>query len=138
MSASLAPAIDYHLRYYEEGEDGTLMQMYDSPEAVRQDTATLHVASVELAAELLVFAAIRSIGAGTRAPIGCARSCTRWESRKEYDLETSAGGHTWEYYNHMAPTAMQYIADRLEREALADRLRWFVRGGRSVTSAPSR
>ena len=41
--AAMSPAIDHQVRYYEEGEDGTLAEMYDSPEAMRQDTATLHV-----------------------------------------------------------------------------------------------
>ena len=40
--AALAPAIDYQQRFYDEGEE-TLPQMYPDAEAVRQDTATLHV-----------------------------------------------------------------------------------------------
>jgi S-formylglutathione hydrolase FrmB len=36
----------------------------------------------------------------------------------EYDLETRAGGHSWEYYDHQAEKALAFIADRLERERL--------------------
>ncbi len=34
----------------------------------------------------------------------------------EHDLETSAGGHSWAYYNHMAPRAVGFLAERLEQE----------------------
>jgi S-formylglutathione hydrolase FrmB len=36
----------------------------------------------------------------------------------EADLSTSAGGHGWEYYQHMAPRAVGFLAERLERERL--------------------
>lgn len=36
----------------------------------------------------------------------------------EHDLETSAGGHGWEYYNHMAPKALEFVAQRLDQERL--------------------
>jgi len=36
----------------------------------------------------------------------------------ECDLETTAGGHTWEYFNHMAPRAIDFLAEALERERL--------------------
>ena len=34
------------------------------------------------------------------------------------DLETSGGGHGFEYYNRMAATALQFIVDALDRERL--------------------
>jgi hypothetical protein len=34
------------------------------------------------------------------------------------DLETAAGGHGWEYYEHMAPAALRFIVEALERERL--------------------
>jgi pimeloyl-ACP methyl ester carboxylesterase len=33
----------------------------------------------------------------------------------ERDLETAAGGHTWDYFNHMAPKALQHIASSLQK-----------------------
>jgi len=115
--AALAPAIDYQLRYYEEGEEGTLAQMYDSPEDVRQDTATLHV---------------HPLNWPVHTWFCCDPTDLRWYDSAERlrsklvasgiphecDLETEAGGHHWAYYNAMAPTAVGFIATRLERERL--------------------
>ncbi len=115
--AALSPAIDHQVRYYEEGEDGTLALMYDSPEAVRQDTATLHVHPLNWPRNVWFC---------------CDPVDYRWHESTErlrsklaaigiphdYDLQTSAGGHSWEYYNHMAPQAIGYIVERLERERL--------------------
>ncbi len=36
----------------------------------------------------------------------------------EHDLETSGGGHSFEYYSRMAPKALSFIAARLESERL--------------------
>ena len=33
-----------------------------------------------------------------------------------HDLETSAGGHSFDYYASMAPRAISFIADALEQE----------------------
>ena len=30
------------------------------------------------------------------------------------DLDTSAGGHSWGYFNHMAPTAVDFVARKLK------------------------
>ena len=35
----------------------------------------------------------------------------------EYDLETSAGGHGFGYYSHMAPRAIEFLVKRLEQES---------------------
>jgi pimeloyl-ACP methyl ester carboxylesterase len=113
---ALAPAIDYQLRYYEE-EEGTLAQMYESPEAVRQDTATLHVHPLNWPRNVWFC---------------CDPTDRRWHESTERlrsklaaigiphdcDLVTEAGGHTWAYYDHMAPKAIGYIMERLEREQL--------------------
>lgn len=115
--AALAPAIDYQLRFYEEGEDGTLAEMYDSPEQIRQDTATLHVHPLNWPRNIWFC---------------CDPVDYRWHESTDrlrsklaaigiphdYDLSTSAGGHGWEYYNHMAPAALRHIVERLESERL--------------------
>ena len=114
--AALAPAVDYQIRI-EDYEDETLPLMYADPEEARQDTALLHIhplnwprhqffccdplddrwwnSSDRLAMKL------RSLG----VPFEC-------------DLETSAGGHGFEYYNHMAERAIGFLVERLEKERL--------------------
>jgi S-formylglutathione hydrolase FrmB len=113
--AAISPAIDYHLRWNEGDE--TLPQMYPDPEAARQDTATLHV---------------HPLNWPRNTWFCCDPADTRWHESADrlhmklsalgiphdYDLETSAGGHGFSYYNHMAPRAIAFLAERLERERL--------------------
>ena len=33
------------------------------------------------------------------------------------DLETQAGGHSWNYFNHMAGRAIRFLADGLDQES---------------------
>ena len=115
--AAMSPAIDYQVRYYEEGEDGTLAEMYDSPEAVRQDTATLHVHPLNWPRNMWFCC--------DPADYRWHESTERLRSKlvalgipHESDLETTAGGHTWDYYNHMAAKAVCFLVERLERERL--------------------
>ncbi len=114
--AAMAPAIDYQVRWNEGDE--LLQQMYDDPEQIRQDTATLHVHPLNWP---------RSIW------YCCDPADRRWHDSSdklrmklnalgiphECDLETTGGAHSFEYYNRMAPRAMQFIAERLERARLS-------------------
>ena len=113
--AAISPAIDYHLRWNEGDE--TLPQMYPDPEAARQDTAILHVHPLNWPRNIW---------------FSCDPADARWHDSAdrlhmklqalgiphEYDLESSAGGHGFDYYNHMAPRAITFLAERLERERL--------------------
>ena len=114
--AALSPAIDYQVRY-DDPEDETIAAMYPSAEAVRQDTATLHVHPLNWPRNLWFC---------------CDPVDYRWhESAQklrsklqalgiphEVDLETSGGGHGWDYYNRLAPVAFAFLWERLERERL--------------------
>jgi S-formylglutathione hydrolase FrmB len=114
ISAALAPAIDYQMRFNQPDEE-TLPQMYPDAESARQDTATLHV---------------HPLNWPRHTWFCCDPVDHRWQDSAqklrmklsalgimhECDLETSAGGHSWHYYNHMAPRALAFIAERLERE----------------------
>ncbi len=113
--AAISPAIDYQI-CFAEGDEG-LAQMYTDAEQVRQDTATLHVHPLNWPRNIWFC---------------CDPADARWHESAdklrmklnalgiphERDLETSAGGHSFEYYNHMAPKAIGFIAERLERERL--------------------
>ena len=35
----------------------------------------------------------------------------------ESDLETSSGGHSWDYFNSMARRVISFVSDRLEQES---------------------
>ena len=115
VAAAISPAIDYHLRM-DEGDE-TLPLMYADREAARQDTATLHVHPLNWP---------RSVW------FACDPVDLRWHEAAdrlrmkmsalgiphEHDLETSGGGHSFEYYSRMAPAALNFVAARLESERL--------------------
>lgn len=113
--AAISPAIDFQRRVREG--DPILMETYGDPESARQDTVILH---------------IHPLNWPRHQFFCCDPTDPHWfESSDrlrmklsslgvpfEYDLETTAGGHGFDYYNHMAPRAVGYLADALERERL--------------------
>jgi len=112
--AAVSPAIDYQIRFYDDDEV-TIPQMYSDPEEVRQDTATLHVHPLNWPRNIWFC----SDPADDRWHESAERLHMKLYSlgiMHESDLETSAGGHGWNYYNHMAPKAVGFLAERLEQE----------------------
>ncbi len=111
--AALSPAIDYYTRY-DEGDE-TIPLMYPDPEAARQDSAILHVHPLNWPRNMFFC---------------CDPDDARWYDSSdrlrmklyslgipyECDLETSAGGHSWSYYNHMLPNVFAFMLKRLEQE----------------------
>ena len=113
---AISPAIDYHNRMA-EGIDETLPLMYGDPEEARQDTATLHIHPLNW----------------PRHQFFCCdpQDLRWWESVDrlkmklaslgvpyECDLETTAGGHGFAYYNHMAERVIGFLTKRLDEERL--------------------
>ena len=111
--AAISPAIDYHVRM-DEGDE-TLIQMYADRESARQDTATLHVHPLNWPRNLWFCCDpidVRWHESADRlrmklAALGIPFAC---------DLETSGGGHGFEYYQRMAADAVGFIAERLDTE----------------------
>jgi S-formylglutathione hydrolase FrmB len=114
VTAAIAPAIDYYLRWNEGDE--TLPEMYSDAEAARQDTATLHVHPLNWPHSIWFC---------------CDPVDYRWHNSAdklrmklgalgipfECDLETGGQGHGFEYYSRMAPAAMRFLVERLEAES---------------------
>jgi poly(3-hydroxybutyrate) depolymerase len=114
--AAISPAIDFQKRI-EEGVDPGLDFMYRDAEDARQDTALLH---------------IHPLNWPRNQFFCCDPADVRWHDSAdrlrmklsslgvpfECDLETEAGGHSFEYASHMAPRAIGFIAKRLEQERL--------------------
>jgi S-formylglutathione hydrolase FrmB len=111
---AISPAIDYQKRII-EGIDPGLDAMYRDAEDARQDTATLHIHPLNWPRNQFFCcdpADLRWHDSADRLrmklwSIGVPHEC---------DLETSAGGHSFEYASHMAERTIGYIADRLEQE----------------------
>jgi S-formylglutathione hydrolase FrmB len=114
--AAISPAVDYQKRI-EEGVDPGLDVMYRDAEDARQDTATLH---------------IHPLNWPRNQFFCCDPADVRWHDSAdrlrmklwslgvpyECDLETEAGGHSFEYASHMAARAVGFLAQRLEQERL--------------------
>ncbi|MEX2092563.1 MAG: alpha/beta hydrolase-fold protein [Pirellulales bacterium] len=114
--AAIAPSIDFQKRI-DEGIDPGLDEMYRDAEDARQDTATLH---------------IHPLNWPRNQFFCCDPTDYRWHESAdrlrmklwslgvpfESELETVAGGHSFEYAAHMAPRAIGFLAERLERERL--------------------
>ncbi len=111
--AAIAPAIDFHLRLREGDE--VLQAMYRDVEDARQDTAILHVHPLRWPRHIWFCCDPldeRWFDGSDRlhmklASMGMPHAC---------DLETSAGGHGWAYYEHMAPAAIEHLVQGLEQE----------------------
>jgi len=111
--AAISPAIDYH-QWWRQG-DPILQEMYESSESARQDTVLLHIHPLNWPRNQFFCCdptddewydgndRLRMKLASLGVPFDC-------------DLETIAGGHGYQYYERMAPTAIEYISQRLQRE----------------------
>jgi pimeloyl-ACP methyl ester carboxylesterase len=112
--AAISPAIDFQIRWREGDE--TLRSMYDDEETARQDTATLHVHPLNWPRNIWFCcdpADYRWFDSADRLrmkllALGIPHEC---------DLTTTGGGHGWRYYDRLAPAAISFIAERLDRES---------------------
>ncbi len=112
--AAIAPAIDFQKRI-DEGIDPGLLEMYGDAEEARQDSALLH---------------IHPLNWPRNQFFCCDPADLRWHDSVdrlrmklwslgvpfECDLETTAGGHSFEYASHMAERIISFLAARLEQE----------------------
>jgi pimeloyl-ACP methyl ester carboxylesterase len=110
--AALAPMVDFQNWY---GRGLPLDAMYDSAEGARQDTATLLVHPLNWPRHQLLMC-----DPGDREWFeGTERLASKLSSTGipfETDFTTRHGGHSWEYFNHIAPAALRFIHERLEQE----------------------
>jgi S-formylglutathione hydrolase len=111
--AAISPAIEYHELY---GRGEPLDEMYDSKEQCRQDTAPMHVHPSQFPPHVFfcIDPADREWFRGNDrlheklAALGVAH---------EIDFTTRAGGHSWDYYNHMADRAVHFLYAGLDQES---------------------
>jgi S-formylglutathione hydrolase FrmB len=114
--AAISPAVDFQKRIV-EGVDPGLEYMYRDAEDARQDSALLHVHPLNWPRNQFFC---------------CDPTDVRWHDSAdrlrmklsslgvpfECDLETTGGGHSFEYASRMAERAVGFIAKRLEQERL--------------------
>jgi pimeloyl-ACP methyl ester carboxylesterase len=110
--AAISPAIDFHRLY---GQGLPLDQMFSSAEEARQETAILKIHPLNWPKHQLVVCDPKDehwYESSERLMLKLHSSGIPFDS----DFQTSAGGHSWTYFNHMALKVVKYLAEGLEQE----------------------
>lgn len=107
--AAISPAVDFHTWY---GRGLPLDEMFSSAEQARQETATLNIHPLNWPKQQLF------VCDPTDADWfeGCERLASKLASMGipfERDLETVAGGHSWEYFDSQAERVIGFVAEKL-------------------------
>ena len=115
--AAISPAIDHQKRMEDPEENEPLFDMYDDPEHCRQDTALLHIHPLNWPRHQFFCCD------PTDYPWADSADRLRMKLGSlgvpfQADLETSAGGHGFEYYCAMAEKAIGFIVSSLQSERL--------------------
>jgi len=111
--AALSPAIDYYELY---GQGTPLDDMYDSKEQCRQDTVLLHVHPSRFPPHIF-FCIDPDDLRWYRGNDRLQEKLAALGIPHELDLSTRAGGHSWEYFNHMAERVERFIYSGLQQES---------------------
>jgi poly(3-hydroxybutyrate) depolymerase len=117
--AAIAPAIEYHDLY---GQGTPIDAMYDSKEQCRQDTAIMHIHPSRFPPH--IFFCIDPDDVSQFHGCNWYRGNDRLHEKlsalgvsHQLDLTTRAGGHSWDYFNHMAERAVRFVHQGLENES---------------------
>jgi S-formylglutathione hydrolase len=111
--AAISPALDYHDLY---GQGTPLDEMYDSKEQCRQDTALMHVPPFHPPPHIF-FGIDPGDTAWYRGNDRLHEKLNALGVPHTLDLGTRAGGHSWDYFNHMADRAVRFVHAGLEQES---------------------
>jgi S-formylglutathione hydrolase len=111
--AAISAAIDYHELY---GQGTTIDDMYDSMEQCRQDSAILHVHPTRYPPHIF-FCIDPDDTNWYRGNDRLHEKLNALGIPHECDLMTHGGGHSWEYFNHMADRVEKFIRAGLEHES---------------------
>jgi S-formylglutathione hydrolase len=111
--AALAPAIEYHELY---GQGTPLDEMYDSKEQCRQDSAIMHVPPHHPPPHIF-FCIDPADSRWFRGNDRLHEKLNALGVPHEIDLTTRAGGHSWDYFNHMAERVERFVHAGLEQES---------------------
>jgi len=111
--AAIAAAVDYHELY---GQGTPLDEMYDSKEQCRQDTVLLHVHPSHYPPHIF-FGIDPEDERWFRGNDRLHEKLTALGIPHEIDVTTQAGGHSWDYFNHMAERVVRFLYAGLEHES---------------------
>ncbi len=111
--ASISPAIEYHEWY---GQGTPIDEMYDSKEQCRQDTAPMHLHPSKYPPHIFYCIDPTDV-AWHRGNDRLHEKLSALGVPHQLDLTTQAGGHSWDYFNHMAERAVRFVYQGLEHES---------------------
>ena len=106
-------ALDYHDLY---GQGMPLDDLYESKEQCRQDTAILHVHPAQYPGHIF-FCVDPDDERWFRGNDRLHEKLSALGMPHEADLTTRAGGHSWDYFNHMAERVERFIVAGLEEQS---------------------
>jgi len=107
--AGISPAIEYHELH---GQGYTLDAMYESKEHCRQDTVPMHIHPSEYPPHIF-FCIDPDDADWHRGNDRLHEKLRALGVLHECDLTTEAGGHSWQYFNHMAERAIRFVYEGL-------------------------
>jgi S-formylglutathione hydrolase FrmB len=110
--AAIAPAVEYHELY---GQGTPIDDMYDSKEQCRQDTAPMHIHPSKFPPH--IFYCIDPADAWYRGSDRLHEKLSALGVPHQLDMTTRAGGHSWNYFNHMAERVLRFVYQGLEQES---------------------
>jgi S-formylglutathione hydrolase len=113
VAAGIASALDYYEWY---GQGLSLDEMYDSREQARQDTALMHIHPSEHPPHIY-FAIDPEDADWYRGNDRLHEKLNALGVPHTIDFTTTAGGHSWEYFDRMAEPALRFVAAGLEKES---------------------
>lgn len=108
--AAVSPAIDFHQLF---GQNLPMDAMFETQEDARQATVVLNLNPLNWPRHQWFCCDPDDLDWFD----GCARLAMKLSSSgimHDRDLDTRSGGHTWEYFNSMAPAAIEHIVRGLE------------------------
>jgi len=111
--AGIASALDYHDLY---GLGTPLDALYDSKEQCRQDTTILHVHPAHYPPHIF-FCVDPDDEEWFRGNDRLHEKLRALGIPHEIDFTTRAGGHSWDYFNHMAERVEQFVLAGLEQQS---------------------
>src|SRR5262245_54417 len=112
VAAGISSALDFYEWY---GYGHTLDEMYDSKEQARQDTALLHIDPGEYPPHIF-FCIDPTDTAFYRGNDRLHEKLAALGIPHQTDLTTRAGGHSWDYFNHVAERTVRFFHTSLEQQ----------------------
>jgi S-formylglutathione hydrolase len=112
--AGVSSALDYYELY---GQGSPLDEMYESKEQCRQDTALLHLPPVHYPPHIF-YCIDPDDRPWYRGNDRLHEKMNALGVPHAIDFTTRAGGHSWDYFHHVAPRVVEFLLDGLKKESM--------------------